>query len=521
MSGTTNLARGPRASKDAASTPVTSLLQHQSSANGTKAQAGPADSPRTQFKLAWDVFLEIGDRQRGPFHHRLAEAIRDAIKSGRLAAGAVLPPTRMLAEEFRCSRWVVTEAYAQLAAEGLVASRVGSGTRVRLSREQLFDTQDRSPVPSAFDKSIAPVLPDLSTFPFREWTLALRKGLSLLTLDDLQIPPGAGHLQLRQVLAEYLHRVRGVVASPEDVTVTTMTDDGLLRFLRAVRAQGIDAVGLEDPGWQPRRQAAEAAGLEPVSVSVDRDGLCVGELAQNDRLRAVVVTPAHQFPTGAVLSAERREQLLAWAARVGGLIIEDDADADRRYDGRVVGALQPSDPQRVAYLASMCRNMSPAFGMSWMVTPGDWTRVVRSLAPWTPCPSMLDQLAFANLLQDGGYERHLRWSRSRYRRRRNTLLQLIAAKLPDVRVSGTEAGLYFVMTFDRPADCQAVLELHEPHGLNVVSMEHYHDSDAHGEPSVVIGFGNLADDRIEDAVELLREAIAESRARDAPALATP
>jgi GntR family transcriptional regulator / MocR family aminotransferase len=467
------------------------------------------------FKLAWDVLLELGDRKEGPLHHRLTEAIRDAIQSGRLPTGAALPPTRVLAQEFGCSRWVVSEAYAQLVAEGYVATRVGSGTRVQPISGRLVAPQAPPPATSAFDRDVAPVLVDLSSFPIREWTSSLRAGVSILSSDDLEFPPGAGHIHLREVLAEYLHRVRGVNADRENVTITTGTDDGLSRLFRAMRAHGIETVALEDPGWRGVRRAAEAAGLETVTVSVDSDGLCVRELAQNDRVRAVIVTPAHQFPTGAVLSAQRREQLLAWAGRVDGLIVEDDADADRRYEGRLVGAVQSADPLRVAYVASACRNMSPAFGMGWMVTPAVWTRLIRSLSPVTPCPSVLDQLAFAILLQHGGYERHLRRSRKKYRSRRDVLVRLVSSLVPDVSVSGTGAGSFFVIAFDRSADCQAALAVPDPHGLSLVSMEHYQLSDAHREPSVVVGFGNLADDHAQDAVRLLGDAIARRREGDA------
>jgi GntR family transcriptional regulator / MocR family aminotransferase len=278
-----------------------------------------------------------------------------------------------------------------------------------------------------------------------------------------------------------------------------------------MRTYGIDAVALEDPGWHGIRQAAKAAGLETLSVSVDSDGLCVSELAQNDRVRAVIVTPAHQFPTGAVLSTNRREQLLAWARRVDGLIVEDDADADKRYDGRLVGAVQSADPLRVAYLASACRNLSPAVGIGWMVTPPRWTRVIRSLSPVAPCPSVMDQLAFANLLQRGGYDRHLRRSRSKSRKRRDTLVRLVSSLRPEVRVSGAAAGLYFVMDFACPADCEAALALRESRGLSLVSMAHYQHSHRRRERSLVIGFGNIADDDIENVVRLLSESIARHR----------
>jgi GntR family transcriptional regulator / MocR family aminotransferase len=499
---------------EGSSTPVRSPVEHGSAGNRAKARAGPTNSSATRFKLAWDVLFELGDLREGPLHLRLAGAIRDAIQSGRLPAGALLPPTRMLAKEFRCSRWVVSEAYAQLGAEGYLATRIGSGTRVRGSPGLVLPPHDSSPA-SVFDGDLAPILPDLSSFPVKEWTLALRAGLSTLTTDDLEFPPRVGHPHLRQILAEYLYRVRGVHADRANVTITTGTDDGLSRLLGAMRASGIDTVAVEDPGWPGIRLAAQAAGLETLSVSVDSDGLRVSELAQNSRVRAVVVTPAHQFPTGAILSSDRRAQLLAWAGRVDALIVEDDADADKRHDGRRVGAMQSADPLRVAYVASACRTLGPAVGIGWMVTPPRWTRVIHSRTRVAPCPPVMDQLAFAKLLQDGGYDRHSRRSRTKSRNRRDTLVRLISSLLPEARVSGAAAGSYFVVDVDCPTDCDTVLALQESRGLSLVSMHRYQLNHTRSERGLVIGFGNLADADFERVVSRLIEALAKRREEDA------
>ena len=463
----------------------------------------------SQTNLAWDTLLELGDAGSGPLHARLSRALREAIRSGRLPAGSALPPSRQLAADLGCSRWVVTEAYAQLAAEGYLQARVGSGTRVRpLGAAAAGRPAPDAPPARAPRIDLAPGLPDLRSFPLGRWVSALRSVAGSLPHAELGYPDPAGHRWLRRVLAEYLARVRGAQADPELVTVCRGVADGTGRVCQALRAAGVRAVAVEDPGWHQLRQAAAGTGLRVVPIGVDTEGLRVGDLDGHPEVRAVVVSPTHQFPTGVVLSPERRAALLAWAGRVGGLVLEDDYDAEFRYDRRPVGTMQGTDPSRVVLLGSLSKTLSPALGIGWVVTPPAWAGPVRAQTGHRSWPSTLDQLAFAAFLSDGAYDRHLRAARKRYRLRRDRLVRALAERLPDARLLGVAAGLHLLVLLDDGVDAAAVVARAAAAGVRVANLDTYRcRADAVG-PGLVLGYGNLADGQVEEAVALLAATVA-------------
>jgi GntR family transcriptional regulator / MocR family aminotransferase len=471
-----------------------------------------------QTNLAWDALLELGEGRDGPLHARLSGALREAVRDGRLPPGSALPPSRDLAGDLGCSRWVVTEAYAQLAAEGYVGARVGSGTRVRPlggSTAGLPAPED----PPAWTPRIdlAPGLPDLRAFPVGRWVSALRSVASTLPYAELGYPDVTGHPWLRQVLAGYLNRVRGAQADPAQVTVCRGVTDATHRICQALRAAGIGAVAVEDPGWHRLRQAAVAAGLRVVPTRVDEQGLRVGDLDRDPAVRAVIVSPTHQFPTGVVLSAERRGALLDWARRVDGLILEDDYDAEFRYDRRPVGTMQGTDPSRVALLGSLSKTLSPALGIGWVVAPPAWTGPFRATVGPPAAPSTLDQLTFAEFLQTGAYDRHLRAARKRYRLRRDRLVSGLAERLPGARLLGVAAGLHLLVLLDDTVDGAAVVRRAATRDMRVANLETYRVGDDGFGPGLVLGYGNLADGQVEEAVSLLATTLAECRRRGAPA----
>jgi GntR family transcriptional regulator/MocR family aminotransferase len=467
----------------------------------------------SQTNLAWDTLLELGEGRSGPLHARLSTALREAIRSGRLPAGSALPPSRTLAADLGCSRWVVTEAYAQLAAEGYLEARVGSATRVRRLGRAAAGHLPRPEAATALLPRIdlAPGLPDLRAFPLGRWLAALRSVAGTLPYAELGYPDPAGHPRLRQVLAEYLARVRGAQVDPTEVTVCRGVTDGTGRICRALRAAGVGAVAVEDPGWHRLRQAAAGAGLRVVPTRLDGHGLRIADLDDHPQVRAVIVSPTHQFPTGVVLSAQRRAALLEWARRVDGLILEDDYDAEFRYDRRPVGTMQGTDPSRVALLGSLSKTLSPALGIGWVVTPPAWTGPVRATTGAPAWPSTLDQLAFAAFLQAGAYDRHLRAARKRYRQRRDRLVRALAERLPGARLLGVAAGLHLLLQLDDKVDHAAVVARAAAAGLRVADLDTYRCREDATGPGLVLGYGNLADTQVEEAVALLASIVARSR----------
>ncbi|MFI2041302.1 PLP-dependent aminotransferase family protein [Streptomyces bottropensis] len=466
----------------------------------------------SQTNLAGDLLLNLGHPSNGPLHERVKRALRSAIRGGRIEVGTALPPSRQLAADLGCSRWAVTEAYSQLVAEGYLEARSGSATRVRWSNAP--DTASERPVTRrapAVHFDLAPGLPDLRAFPRRRWAEAVRTQVTHAAFTELGYPPPGGHIRLRRLLAEYLGRSRGVSATPQDVTVCTSVTDGVRRICHALRVNGIAAVGCEEPGWTRLREVVRAAGLDPVPIRTDDGGLRIDDLARHTGLRAVLTAPAHQFPLGTVLVPERRAALLDWARQVDGVVLEDDYDAEFRYDRRPVAAIQGMDPSRVVLLKSLSKTLSPALGIGWIVAPPRWAHQLNQTDQAATQPSTLDQLAFAALLESGAYDRHLRACRQRYRNRRDALVQALAQQLPSAPVSGIAAGLHLIVRLPATVDTAAVVTAAATRSLRVADLADYHATDDHADHGLVLGYGNLADSTVNEAVRHLHDAIEESR----------
>jgi len=454
---------------------------------------------------AWHTLLDVEPHDTEPLHARLTQALREAIQVRRLPAGSALPPSRTLAKDLSCSRWVVTEAYGQLLAEGYLESRVGAATRVRalesLGAERPTTAQVEFSAPIGID--FGPGLPDLAGFPLKTWMAALRTAALRMSPASLGHPDPAGQAHLRDVLAAYLIRVRGAAADAADLTVCCGVTDGLGRACRALSRAGFSAVAMEDPGWERLRGCALAAGLQIIPVRVDEEGIRVEELEAHSAVRAVVLSPTHQFPSGVALSSARRARLLDWARRVDGLILEDDYDAEFRYDRRAIGAMQGTDPTRVALFGSVSKTLSPALRIGWMLTPPTWTSAMRAPESNVAGPPTLDQLAFASLLESGEYDRHVRRSRMRYRSRRDHLIGALAQRLPGARISGIAAGLHVVVTFDQEVNYRLVVKTGAAQGLRLVRLGGFQMHQADAPDGLVLGYGNLDDPDVEPAVAML------------------
>ncbi len=481
----------------------------------------------------------------GALRHRLEEAILEDIASGRLTPGTALPATRTLADALGISRWVVTEAYGHLVGKGILEARTGSATRVaapvpdggaggradaapahpgrlgsggptaRGARPPSGTRLERAPDRATHD--LAPGVPDLRHVPREAWLRAARDALAEATNQDLGAQPPAGHPAARAAVATHLRRAR-IVSGPDDAVVLTRgAADGMSRIAAALSDAGHTHLLVEDPSWAALRDVARAAGLTPIPVPVDDDGISTKQLraeAARTGARAVLLTPAHQFPLGAVLSDDRRAALLAWAREVDGLVIEDDYDAEFRYDRRPVPALQGLDPDRVLLLGSTSKTLSPAFGIGWMVVPQRWRAAVLDVSVRrgpTPGPATLDQLALARFVADGAYARHLRAARTRYARRRAALLAALDRELPGARVGGIAAGMHVTVDL-ADIDAAAVVRAGAARDVALVDLRRYQAAPSARSTVLVIGYGNLADARLEEALRSLRAAVDAARA---------
>jgi GntR family transcriptional regulator/MocR family aminotransferase len=373
----------------------------------------------------------------GPIHAQVEAQLRDGVRAGRLVAGERLPSSRALAAELGISRGVVVEAYGQLAAEGYLSVRPGAAPRVAAGAAAAPARAVAEPAAAArYD--LRPGTPDLSLFPRAAWAAAQRRALREAADADLGYPDPAGHPRLRVALAGYLGRVRGVQAAPERIVVCGGVAEALALVCRVLAAGGARRIAVEDPCHHGTRGLIAHNGLEPVPVAVDGGGIDVGAVAAAAP-DAALVTPAHQFPTGVVLEPARRAALLAWARAAGTLVVEDDYDAEYRYDRHPVGALQGVAPEHVVHVHSVSKTLAPGLRMGWAALPerlasavADEKRLSDLGAP------VLEQLTLAAFLERGELDRHLRRTRPVYRRRRDALV----AALAGLEVEGVAAGLH-------------------------------------------------------------------------------
>src|SRR3954451_10194143 len=449
----------------------------------------------------------------GPLREGVEEPLRAAIRTGRLRPGDRLPATRALASELGCSRWVVVEAYAQLAAEGWLEGRAGSGTRVR-ARGTTPAPDGEPPPPTAFPRArydFTLGLPDLVAFPRAAWLRSLQRAVRTAPAAELGHVDSAGGGALRAELAAYLGRVRGTSASPRHVVVTAGFTHGLGLLARALKADGHERVALEDPGFPLLHASVRQAGLEPAPVPVDAEGIDVAALAASGA-RAVVVTPAHQFPLGHVMSPDRRAELLAWAAEVDGVVIEDDYDAEFRYDRRPVGALQGLDRERVIYAGTASKSLAPALRIGWLLAHSRWRRAIATARMGVDLGvPAIDQLALAEFLRSGAMDRHLRQTRRRYAARRAALLDALGRELPGARVTGAAAGLHAVVMLPPGIDEAALVERAAREEVAVTGLATLHRRARPSGPGLVLGYAPLTEREIGEGVRRFSTKVGASR----------
>ncbi|MFI9011880.1 PLP-dependent aminotransferase family protein [Actinosynnema sp. NPDC053489] len=430
--------------------------------------------------------------------------LRRAVRDGRLAPGTRLPSSRDLAAQLGVARGTVTSAYAQLVGEGYLSARRGSGTTVTAACTWPGAVAAEPEPPPRFRYDLKPGVPALSAFPREEWARAQRTALADLSTDDLGYPDPAGFAPLRRELADYLGRVRAVAARPSEVVVTNGAAEGISLLGRVLHAAGHRDVAVEEPSHFGAAEMLASHGLRVRPIPVDDDGIRVDVLSTTD-CRAVVVTAAHQMPLGVVLHPERRRALLEWARACDGVVVEDDYDAEHRYDRPALGAMQALDPTRVVYQGSASKVLAPALRLGWLVLPTAWRdAVVHRKRLDDLGTGTLHQAAFARLLRTGGYDRHLRRTRQLYRARRDALLDELRAVLPAWEPIGVAAGLHVVVRLPEGTDDVALEERLARRGVNAPALARYARTPTF--PGLVLGYAALTPDRLREAVRELRDA---------------
>jgi GntR family transcriptional regulator / MocR family aminotransferase len=453
--------------------------------------------------LSPELILPLDRGRPEPLRSQLEAGLREAIRSGRLQAGERLPSSRELARQLGVSRGLVQDCYDQLHAEGYLSTRVGSATRVAAVGTHT------TPAPTAPATSApAPAtdfrsgVPDLASFPRGDWLWAQREVCRGAPTSALDYGDPRGSPVLREVLAGYLRRVRGAAADPQRILACTGFAQGLALALRVLAGAGVRQVAFEDPGYGDGETMAATvqAGLEPVPVGVDQDGIDVGALAASGA-RAVVLTPAHQWPTGVVLAPERRRALIAWATEHGATVVEDDYDAEFRYDREPVGSLQGLAPDRVVALGTVSKSLAPGVRLGWIVCPPSLVEAVTEAKRLADRGSpVLDQLTVARLIESGRYDRHLRRMRTLYAGRRDALVDALGRHAPAVELSGLAAGFHAVVHLPGSVDEQAVVAAARDRSVGLYGMSAYRSTRATTPPQLVLGFGNLGERAIQAGI---------------------
>ncbi|GAA2635714.1 PLP-dependent aminotransferase family protein [Streptomyces axinellae] len=521
-----------------------------------------------------DLHLDLGTGRAGAggraaygTRTALIDAVRDAIRTGRLTPGTRLPSSRSLAADLQLARNTVAGAYAALVAEGWLAARQGSGTRVAHRaqpapppRGPRAGPRTRPQLPGQERWRRRPVhdlrtgTPDVSAFPRSAWLASARRALTAAPADAFAHGDHRGTPQLRRALADYLARARGVRADPERIVICAGFAQGLALLARVLDGD----VAVEEYGLSFHRDLLEAPGARTRPLPLDSHGartICLDARGPGDSaasvtgstgdefseatggraagadasgagspcrpadadIRAVLLTPGHQYPTGVPLHPDRRAAIVTWASRTGGLVLEDDYDGEFRYDRQPVGALQGLDPDRVAYLGTSSKALAPALRLAWMVLPDhlvDPVLAAKTPAEWTT--GALDQLTLADFLERGAYDRHVRAMRTRYRNRRDRLVSTLAARVPRVRATGIAAGLHAVLELPPDAQEAAVLRAAHRHGVALDPLNSFRHPQAPPlttpRPALVVGYGAPPEHAYPAALNALCDALADGGA---------
>jgi GntR family transcriptional regulator / MocR family aminotransferase len=443
---------------------------------------------------------------------QIEDQLRNAIRDLTLRPGARLPSTRDLARELGVSRPIVVDAYAQLAGEGYLELRPGARPRVTGCAGPCQPPDTQRPEPATQPRyDFRPGVPDLSSFPRSAWLRSVREGLAGMRDGDFGYSDPHGSEALRMALRDYLGRVRGVVGNASQVLITSGWCQGRSLLCRALASLGARRVAVEDPCHDEVRVSCASAGLEMVPVTVDEEGLRV-DLLDRTPVDVVLVTPAHQYPMGAVMSGSRRAALLEWLRRREAIAIEDDYDAEFRYDRAPVGALQGMDPERIVYAGTASKTLAPAMRLGWLVVPP------RLLGPvqWQQRQmdfgvSRIEQHAFADFLSRGELDRHLRRMRTRYRARRDALVESLTEALPEVRVHGIRAGLHVTIQLREEDRGRAIRDEAARRGVGLTALSDYRADRSQDSSMLLLGYARCPEDAIREGVRELAAAVRAAR----------
>jgi len=461
-----------------------------------------------------DMLIQVDKSSSVPLYEQLYLELKGSIIRGDLAVGAKLPSKRKMAEFLGISQTTIELAYAQLAAEGFIAAVARSGYYVEQVAELAY--VEETHVVSEHSEDVKPSYTidfhsgriDTSAFPFNQWRKYAKDVLDETSRELLLLGHPQGDIELRREIASYLYTSRGVRCTAQQVVIGSGTEQLMPLLIRLLGKQAVYAI--ENPGYPMTHHIFANHERETVPISVDEEGMNVSEL-EMQQATVAYVTPSHQFPTGAILSASRRVQLLNWAfSGEGRYIIEDDYDSEFRYVGKPIPSLQGMDQrERVIYISTFSKSLMPSLRIAYFVLPMHLLQDYRRTFPYySSTVPRLDQHVLAQFMGDGHFAKHLNRMRKLYRKKLEKLTSSLSAYAPVVLISGEQAGMHIVLTIDSPSADVELVQQAKQADIRVYALSEYHHAtkNVYAKPQVLVGFGGFQEDSIEPAVEALMTA---------------
>lgn len=447
-----------------------------------------------------------------PLYERLYRAFREAILSGQLTEGEKLPSKRQLADYLSISQTTIETTYHQLVDEGYVVALPRKGYFVQNSTELVRNepalvsgTTEQQTVTYRYD--FHPGKIDIAEFPLDQWRKCARDVMTDRNRDLLHLGHPQGDLTLRQQIAGYLFHSRGVRCTPEQLILGSGTEQLLPFLLRLIAKKGWLAI--ENPGYSLTHHFTEDSSYQAIPIAVDEEGMQVTNLRKTNAT-AAYVTPAHQFPTGAILSASRRNQLLKWASEIEGrYIIEDDYDSEFRYIGMPIPALQGFDTNdRVIYLSTFSKSLMPSLRIAYAVVPPHLLEVYRKqFGHYAATVPRLDQATLALFMEQGYFEKHVNRMRKLYKRKLDLVHDLFAPYHDWLEISGDQAGMHVVLTVQTDIPAEQLKTSLLGYGVRIASLDQYRIGDDAPSSKLLLGFGGIPLEEIEAAMTELIHAL--------------
>lgn len=463
------------------------------------------------------LWLPIDRMSDIPLTRQIYLELRQRILQGELSAGHRLPATRELAAQLGVSRNVVLEAYDQLIAEGYLEGRLGAGTYIaqgaywELASPQAVPEQNlpNCSTTAAIDLiDFRSGIPALNHFPRKLWSQLSKRVCANMPSTMLGYGPPEGCAELRFTLAQYLLRTRGVSCHADQIVITSGATQAFSLVPKLLISPD-DKVVIEDPISPEIRHIFSAFGAELYSIPVDERGLQTNLLPSEKPPRYILVTPSHQFPMGSVLTIQRRIELLQFARAVGCYIVEDDYDSEFRYAGAPISSLQGLAPERVIYIGTFSKILSPALRLGYLVLPPTLVERCRYLKRLSDLhTSAFEQLTLARFIQEGHLERHIARMKKLYRQRRNVLKQSLFNHFPNqVKISGDSTGLHLIAEFVKVKFSPAILERVEQQRVRLYPVSMYTLFEEKHQQQAVLGYGNVEITEIEIGIQRLKTAL--------------